>query len=80
MKRVQTDHPTALLTEKSTLKKPSLNRVNNAIQLMTMKMKLKKKSKSKWYEINRPWPIEGYKYTKYKMCLSIIIVYILNNT
>ena len=36
-----------------------------------MKMRLKMKNRSHRYDINRPRPIYGHKYTKYKMCFSI---------
>ena len=38
---------------------------------MTMKMGLKMKNRSDKYDINRPKPRHGHKYTKYKICLSI---------
>ena len=38
-----------------------------------MKMRLKMNTKSHRYAINRPRPRHGYKYTKYKMCLSILM-------
>ena len=41
---------------------------------MIMKMKLKMKNSSQKYDINRPRPKHGHKYTKYKMCLSIMMV------
>ena len=37
-------------------------------------MKLKMKSWSQGYDINRPRPRHGHKYTKYKMCLNIMMV------
>ena len=40
---------------------------------MTMKMKLKMENGSR-YDMNRPRPRHGHKYTKYKMCLSIMMV------
>ena len=40
---------------------------------MTMKMRLKMKNRSHRYDINRPRPRHGHKYTKYKMCLSIMM-------
>ena len=36
-----------------------------------MKMELKMKNRSHKYDINRPKPRHGHKYTKYKICLSI---------
>ena len=39
-----------------------------------MKMRLKKKNRSHRYNINRPRPRHGHKYTKYKMCLNIMMV------
>ena len=47
---------------------------NEVIWLMTMKMTLKMKNRSHRYDIIRPKPRHGHKYTKYKMCLSIIMV------
>ena len=41
---------------------------------MAMKMRLKIKSRSQRYDINRPGTRHGHKYTKYKMCLSIMMV------
>ena len=32
------------------------------------------KNRSHRYEISRPRPTNGYRYTKYKMCLSIMMV------
>ena len=32
------------------------------------------KNRSEMYEINRPKPIRGHKYTRYKMFLSILMV------
>ena len=40
--------------------------------LMTMKMTLKMKNRSHRYNINRPRLRHEHKYTKYKMCLSIM--------
>ena len=41
---------------------------------MTMKMRLKMKNRSQRYDINRPRPRYGHKYTTHKICLSIIMV------
>ena len=48
--------------------------LNEVIWLMSMKMRLKMKNRSLRYNINRPRLRHGNKYTKYKMCLSIIMV------
>ena len=32
------------------------------------------KSKSKRYDLNRPRPRHGHRYTKYKMCVNIMMV------
>ena len=40
---------------------------------MTMKIRRKMKIRSHRYNINRPWSRDGHKYTKYKMCLSIVV-------
>ena len=36
-------------------------------------MRLKIKGRSHIYDINRPQPRNGHKYTKYKMCVSIVM-------
>ena len=41
---------------------------------MTMEMKLKMKNRSQRYDIIRPRPRHGHKYTKYKTCVSIIVI------
>ena len=47
-----------------------------------MKMKVKMKNGSHEFDINRPSSRHGHKYTIYKMCLSIMMVwlYVLSNT
>ena len=40
---------------------------------MAMKMRLKMKNRSHRYDINIPRPRYGHKYTKYNMCLSIMM-------
>ena len=47
---------------------------NDVIELMAMKTRLKMKKGSQKYNINRPRPRHVPKYTKCKMCLSIMIV------
>ena len=41
---------------------------------MTTKMRLKIKNRSQSYDINRTRPRHESKYTKYKMCFSIMMV------
>ena len=41
---------------------------------MAMKMRLKMKNRLDRYDINRPRPRHGDKYTKYKMCLTTRMV------
>ena len=41
---------------------------------MTMKMRLTMKNRSIRYDINRPRPRHGHKYTKYRIRLSIMMV------
>ena len=48
--------------------------LNVVIWLMTMKRPLKLKIKSHRYDINRPRSRHGQKHTKYKMCLSKMMV------
>ena len=40
---------------------------------MAMKIRLKMKTRSHRFEINGPRPRYGHKYTKYKLCLSIMM-------
>ena len=47
---------------------------------MATKMRLKIKYRSHRYDINRCRPRHGHKYTKYKMCLSIMMVICMKNT
>ena len=51
---------------------------NDAIRLMVMKMRLEMKNRSQRYGINRPSPRHGPKYTKYKMCVSIMMLICIN--
>ena len=41
---------------------------------MTMKMRLKMKNRSQRYEINIHRPRHGHKSSKYKVCLSIVMI------
>ena len=41
---------------------------------MTMKMMLKMKNRSQRQDVNTFRPRHGHKYTKYKMCLSIMMI------
>ena len=43
---------------------------NWIIWLMVVKMRLKIENRSQRYDINRPMPRHGQKYTKYKICLT----------
>ena len=43
-------------------------------------MKLKMKIRSHRYDLNRPKLRQRHKYSKYEKCLSMIILYVLNNT
>ena len=47
--------------------------LNKAISLMTRKRRLKMKKRSFRYDITRPRPRHGHKYTIYKMCLSLMM-------
>ena len=42
--------------------------------MMAIKTRLKMKNRSQIYDINRPRPRYGHKYTKYKIYLGIIMV------
>ena len=48
--------------------------LNENIWLMAKKMRLKMKNRSSRYDINRPRRWHGHKYTKYKICLDIMMV------
>ena len=39
-----------------------------------MKNEAKMKNESQRYKINRLWPRHGHRYTKYKLCLGIMMV------
>ena len=52
--------------------------LNKVVWLMTIKMRLEVKKRSHRYDINRPRLRHGHKYTKYKMCLSIMMVICIN--
>ena len=47
---------------------------NDDIELMAMKERLKIKNRLQRYNVNIPRPGNGSKYTKYKMCLGIMMV------
>ena len=48
--------------------------LNEDIWLMATKMKLKMKNRSSRYDINRPRRCHRLKYTKYKICLDIMMI------
>ena len=48
--------------------------LNEDIWLMAKKMRLKMKNRSSRYDINRPRRWHGHKYTKYKICLDMMMV------
>ena len=54
--------------------------VNEIVWSVIMKMALKMKNGSHRHETNRTRPRYGHKYTKYKMCLSMIMVCAISNT
>ena len=45
---------------------------------MTMEIRLNMKNRSSRYDINRPRRRHGHKYTKYKICLDIMMVIFIN--
>ena len=47
---------------------------NKIIWLIIMKMRVKMKNRSHRYDINRARPRHGHEYTKYKFCLSTMVV------
>ena len=53
--------------------------INDITRLIIMKMKMEMKNKSHRYDINRPRSRHGHKYSKYKKCLGIIMLYVLSN-
>ena len=52
------------------------NRATHHIWLTTLKTSLKIRNRSQRYDINWPRPRHGHKYTKHKMCLSMMVTYI----
>ena len=66
-------HPKVIADILKNIQKASAS-VLMSLWLMTMKTRLKIKNRSQIYDINGPRPRHGYKYTKHKMYLSIIMV------
>ena len=52
--------------------------IHEITRLMILKMKMKMKNRSHRYDINRPRSRHGHKYSKYKKCLSIIMLICIN--
>ena len=48
--------------------------IHEIIQLIIIKMEMKMKIRSHRQDINRPRPIHGHKYSKYRKCLSMIML------
>ena len=48
--------------------------IHEIMRLITMKMRMKMKSRSHIYDTNRPRPRHGHKYSKYKKCLSMMML------
>ena len=48
--------------------------IHEIIRLIIMKIKMKMQNRSHRYDINRPTPRHGHKYSKYKMCLSMMML------
>ena len=47
--------------------------LSKVIKLMAIKMRLEMKNRSHRYDITRPRPRHGHKYTTYKICLSLMM-------
>ena len=47
---------------------------NEIMRLIVVKMRLKMKNGSHIYDINRTRSRRGHKYTKYQMCISMMMV------
>ena len=48
--------------------------IHEIIQLIIMKMKMKMKNRSHRCDINRPWSRHEHKFSKYKECLTMIML------
>ena len=48
--------------------------IHEIIQLIIIKMKMKMKNRSPRYDINRSRSRHGHKYSKYKKCLSVMML------
>ena len=48
--------------------------IHEILRLIIMKMKMKMKNISHRYNINRPWSRHGHKYSKYKKCISMMML------
>ena len=52
-------------------------RIHEIIQLIVIKMKMKMKNILDWYDINELRPRPGHKYSKYKNCLSMMMMMLI---
>ena len=52
--------------------------MHEIVRLIMMKIKMKMKNRSHTYNINRPRFRHGYKYSKYKKCLTMIMLTCIN--
>ena len=48
--------------------------IHGIIELTILKMKMKMKNRSQRYNINRPRSRHGHRYSKYKKCLSMMML------
>ena len=73
-------HSSSILSPKTigyTLKNKQKNKcicVHKIMRLIIMKMKMKIRNESHRYDINRPKSRRGHKHSKYKTCLSMIML------
>ena len=48
--------------------------IHGIIELTILKMKMKMKNRSQRYNINKPRSRHGHRYSKYKKCLSMMML------
>ena len=74
------DHPKIIRCILKNKQKNKCVCILEIIRLILMKMTMKMKNRSQRFDINKPRPRHGYKYTRYKKCLSMMMLIFINHT
>ena len=72
------DHPKIIRCILKNKQKNKCVCILEIIRLILMKMTMKMKNISQRFDINKPRPRHGYKYTRYKKCLSMMMLIFIN--